>query len=853
MEGFFKQVCNYLYKCWITMATTIKHAFPNLLPYTIRNQSFIKYDPIIVQLDLRGVEYGPTSETDNKFYRGMVVITALKYDPINAKAGSGDYNSPTNKVFDTEVIEGGAKYESKADNELLVDWGDGTRTSGVELYKDYKPSKDRYEIKIYGAIESTIVRIGGYGIVELKSFGTKPFSGIQFTRQTHLVVINSGFIETIRYQIPVPNLTKVPSVLPSFIKTLHSMFHGSPTFNSSNILSWDTSNIKSLGYTFYKTKLFNQPINVWDTSNVIDLSGLFFGAESFNKELDTWNTSKVLDISRIFSGQDLITEDNPISNLFDKEISSWDVSNVVHMDYAFYNSIFNNEINNWNTSSLMTLCSTFSNSLFNKELDNWVTSKLVSLDFTFSYSVFNQPINTWNTALIGNMAGAFEGNTVFNQPLDTWNTPQVSLMNSMFKDSSSFEQDISTWCVTKIPSEPSDFSTGSPLTSTHKPQWGLCPNNEYTPPVISEDDIPLEIEIDGYLIHNNNVQFTEWDDNVYIDIEDGFIDWGQGAGYIAYTKNDGLPRKKAFTTSDLTDSETLIIKVIIKTNTFINIEEFDAIPIRGYAITKILSWGNSGFNICFGKARQQYITDNIYVNNYNLIEVPTDIPTEWTHLDNLFYGCAYFNQDITNWDISPIKSLVNTFHGAASFTQDISSWIVDNVTSLEGTFSGADLFNIDISSWNISNVTTLKETFFLSDTFNQPLNNWDTSKVTSMELTFSNSIYNQPLNNWDVSKVTIFDSMFSKALFNQNINSWQLDSANSTINMFGLNEVYNQPLDQWDVSHINTMDLMFQKTNAFEQDISLWCVIRIKDKPNGFDYGSPIDPLKMPVWGTCPK
>jgi hypothetical protein len=49
-------------------------------------------------------------------------------------------------------------------------------------------------------------------------------------------------------------------------------------------------------------------------------------------------------------------------------------------------------------------------------------------------------------------------------------------MRDMFNNSP-FNQPINKWCVTKIPSEPSSFSTNSPLTSQNKPIWGTCPTN----------------------------------------------------------------------------------------------------------------------------------------------------------------------------------------------------------------------------------------------------------------------------------------------------------------------------------------------------------------------------------------
>ena len=47
----------------------------------------------------------------------------------------------------------------------------------------------------------------------------------------------------------------------------------------------------------------------------------------------------------------------------------------------------------------------------------------------------------------------------------------------MFMNATLFNQDLTKWCVTNITSEPSDFSTSSPLTEANKPKWGTCPSD----------------------------------------------------------------------------------------------------------------------------------------------------------------------------------------------------------------------------------------------------------------------------------------------------------------------------------------------------------------------------------------
>ena len=48
-------------------------------------------------------------------------------------------------------------------------------------------------------------------------------------------------------------------------------------------------------------------------------------------------------------------------------------------------------------------------------------------------------------------------------------------MAYMFYQASAFNQNISNWCVTNIASEPTQFSTESPLIESNKPVWGTCP------------------------------------------------------------------------------------------------------------------------------------------------------------------------------------------------------------------------------------------------------------------------------------------------------------------------------------------------------------------------------------------
>ncbi|MCR9248773.1 MAG: BspA family leucine-rich repeat surface protein [bacterium] len=97
-----------------------------------------------------------------------------------------------------------------------------------------------------------------------------------------------------------------------------------------------------------------------------------------------------------------------------------------------------------------------------------------------------------------------------------------------------------------------------------------------------------------------------------------------------------------------------------------------------------------------------------------------------------------FNADLSDWDMSQIRTLQGLFNTCPSFNSDISNWNVGNVTNMESTFVGSG-FNGDISEWNVSNVTRMVNTFRDATNFDQDISGLDFSKVTNMSNMLSNS------------------------------------------------------------------------------------------------------------------
>jgi surface protein len=267
------------------------------------------------------------------------------------------------------------------------------------------------------------------------------------------------------------------------------------TFNKP-ISNWDVSSVTDMGGMFNNSQ-FNQPIGDWDVSLVTNMANMFSNSP-FNQSITNWNVSSVVNMRGMFGGS-ISSQVNRTP--FNQRIGDWDVSSVTDMSFMFASSTFNQPLNNWDVRSVTNMRGMFSNSQFNQPIGDWNVSSVTNMGNMFyaitGYTPFNQPIGEWDVSSVTDMNRMFI-RSQFNQPIVNWNVSSVLDMSYMFTYSrfnqpigswdishtpiiegmfyqSNFNQPINTWCVTNINSEPSDFSTNSPLTPENKPIWGTCP------------------------------------------------------------------------------------------------------------------------------------------------------------------------------------------------------------------------------------------------------------------------------------------------------------------------------------------------------------------------------------------
>jgi hypothetical protein len=84
-------------------------------------------------------------------------------------------------------------------------------------------------------------------------------------------------------------------------------------------------------------------------------------------------------------------------------------------------------------------------------------------------------------------------------------------------------------------------------------------------------------------------------------------------------------------------------------------------------------------------------------------------------------AAASFNEDITAWDTSGVRSTDSMFYRASSFNQDIGAWAVHKVTTMEYMFYDASAFDQDIGGWAVHSVISIVRMFASADSFDQNL------------------------------------------------------------------------------------------------------------------------------------
>lgn len=277
----------------------------------------------------------------------------------------------------------------------------------------------------------------------------------------------------------------------SSVTNMSSMFQEASDFNG-DISNWDVGSVTNMGNMFYKATSFNSDVSNWDVSQVTNMQRLFSEATSFRGDLSSWDVSQVTNMMSMFynvssfnsdiSGWDVsnVTEMAAMFNSavsFNRDISGWNVGNVTRMRVMFRDATaFNQDLSSWDVSQVTDMYSMFGGAeSFNGDISSWDVSNVTNMSRLFYTAyLFNGDISNWDVGQVTRMDQMFYKAYSFNGDIGHWDVSQVTNMEEMFFDAATFNQDISGWCVSQL-GKPQYFSTNSPLSAAHTPQWGTCP------------------------------------------------------------------------------------------------------------------------------------------------------------------------------------------------------------------------------------------------------------------------------------------------------------------------------------------------------------------------------------------
>jgi Flp pilus assembly pilin Flp len=175
----------------------------------------------------------------------------------------------------------------------------------------------------------------------------------------------------------------VPAQLPPSVEHLSSTFYAAGWI-SPTVASWDTSNVKTMMYTFASSGVFfndafAEPtapnLSGWNVSNVINFRGMFANAVGFNQDISGWDVSSGVNFYEMFTH----------ASSFAADISGWNMAGARDLTLMFNsNTNFNAPIGNWainNPTSLMMFMGNMPN--FNQDLSGWCVSAIATEPMSF--------------------------------------------------------------------------------------------------------------------------------------------------------------------------------------------------------------------------------------------------------------------------------------------------------------------------------------------------------------------------------------------------------------------------------------------------------------------------------------
>jgi len=365
----------------------------------------------------------------------------LFYMPMSGGTGRST-TVPTDPVpfmYKTEVASGvqtdtGIYRIRKTGGDLTINWGDGATTTltaastilVLHTYNDgTNTDVENPVVKIgldgeTGTLTEIYYQAGGVNfasdLLEIQQWGTKhSFTSLNFSNSTQMQLTATDALITTSLSNTFLNCTAM-------------------TGNSS-MNNWDVSNVTLFISTFQSCTNFNQDLYNWDVSNGINFTNMFYQNRNFNKNINGWDFSSATTITNFLSG----------ATIFNQPVNNWilggankSLPNLFYQAYAF-----NQDISSWDVSKITSLYYAFAYTKINNDLSSWVLTDCTNLDrMLFENTTFNQDIGnmTLGTGLT-NMKYFYYKNTTLSD--SNYTSTIVGWANQVYNNSAPYNVDAS--------------------------------------------------------------------------------------------------------------------------------------------------------------------------------------------------------------------------------------------------------------------------------------------------------------------------------------------------------------------------------------------------------------------------
>ena len=205
--------------------------------------------------------------------------------------------------------------------------------------------------------------------------------------------------------------------------------------------------------TDYQSNIFNKNmINPYDIYNKI-ISNYTSGMEKYKiTHNDLMQLNDFKSVVHVNDRVELLAVINRYENAIDKNNITYslnwlDVSAITDMSLLFVD-LYNIDISEWDVSNVTEMSQMFVYSRFNGDISKWDVHNVTNMSCMFKYSKFNGDISRWDVSNVTNMSFMFEESN-FNQDISSWDVSNVKMMTRMFT-CSKFNQDISSWDVNNV-------------------------------------------------------------------------------------------------------------------------------------------------------------------------------------------------------------------------------------------------------------------------------------------------------------------------------------------------------------------------------------------------------------------